>query len=91
MDLPIPGSPPTRIADPRTMPPRTRSISAMPVRMRSPSSASIASMGCGAPENEKDARPDAPAPPAAVSRNSSSTKVFHSPQPGHLPNHFGES
>jgi hypothetical protein len=51
----------------------------------------MASMGCGASAKEKDARPDAPAPPAAVSFSSSSTKEFHSPQAGHFPSHFGES
>ena len=83
VDLPMPGSPPTRIAEPRTKPPPVaRSSSAMPVSMRGASSIS--------PESDVSAtaRPFfgvLPGPPPMPPAGSSSTMVFHSPQASHLP------
>ena len=81
--MPIPGSPPTSMAEPRTIPPPvTRSSSAISVRIRGASSIS--------PESDVSAtgvpflacRPGPPPmPPAGLS----STMVFHAPQPSHFP------
>jgi hypothetical protein len=86
VDFPMPGSPPTRMADPPTIPPpRTRSISTIPVVIRSPSSAAMSSIDWGTPSNRRST-----GCVASTFRISSSTNRFHSPQEGHLPSHFGD-
>ena len=89
VDLPIPGSPPTRTREPRTIPPpSTRSSSFIEVLVLSSSFAVIAESGTGfasvaglsLPEVLSDFR-----------STSSSTKVFHSLHPGHCPIHFADS
>src|SRR5216117_322789 len=78
VDLPTPGSPPTRTSDAGTSPPpSTRSSSGTPVGMRSASSACTSakrSKGFGGAFAADDAE------------RTSSTSVPNSPQPGHLPN-----
>ena len=82
--MPTPGSPPISTSEPGTRPPpSTRSNSSIPVEMRSESvSATSASARTGRPTG---ARRD-----VARSRTSS-TIVFHSPQPEHWPSHLGDS
>ena len=69
-----------------TPPPRTRSSSSEPVENRGKSSVAIAAMGRGG---------SASMPPVIPLRSSvggaaiSSAMVFHAPQPGHFPIHFG--
>ena len=86
VDLPTPGSPPSKISEPATKPPpSTRSSSAMPEARRSVSTWSLTwSRRTG----------DWPsATPAALTRGgaiawSSSTRVFHSWQVGQRPSHL---
>ncbi len=85
VDLPMPGSPPTRIAEAGTRPPpRTRSNSAMPVGRRGGGSA--------VPARSTNAT-RRPAPPLAAGPGrgaiASSTMVFHSPQASQRPTHRG--
>src|SRR5439155_23077167 len=85
VDLPMPGSPPTRTTEPGTMPPpRTKSNSTRPVFHRSttPLFRSVRRTGgwpVGRPlTGEPLNRPTA-----------SSTSAFHAPHPSHRPPHFG--
>jgi hypothetical protein len=90
VDLPIPGDPPMSTSDPGTIPPpRTRSSSAMPVPIRATCSASTSRNGVGRTALA-DALPPGP-PPRGAETLRSSTSVFHSPQPGQRPCHFGLS
>src|SRR5438045_3990325 len=87
VDLPIPGSPPTRTTDPGTMPPpRTKSNSARPVfqRSRADGFRSVRRIGGWPVETPLTAEP--PDRPTA-----SSTSAFHAPQASHLPPHLGWS
>src|SRR5262245_52512330 len=84
VDLPTPGSPPSRTSAPGTTPPpRTRSNSSMPVGMRATSVPEISWKGTGTESHEPG-----PSPVATVIR--SSTRAFHCWQDGHRPIHFGE-
>src|SRR4051812_22633572 len=88
VDLPMPGSPPTRMTEPGTMPPpRTKSNSARPVRQRSNGSVfnsdrRIGGLAVGSPDRTAEPlnRPTA-----------SSISEFHVPHASHLPPHFGWS
>src|SRR5438105_8631963 len=87
VDLPIPGSPPTRTTEPGTIPPpRTKSNSARPVFQRATASLfrsvrRIGGLAVGKPLTAEPLnRPTA-----------SSTSAFHAPQASHLPPHFGWS
>src|SRR5699024_8482926 len=89
VDFPIPGSPPIKISDPGTIPPpSTRLNSSMFVVMRGSFSDAIELIFCGLlgfrmfPPTDCTDRAGA---------TSSSTKVFHSLQPGHFPIHFSDS
>ena len=78
----MPGSPPSRMIDPRTSPPpSTRSSSEMPVRQRTSSSAWIWLMG-------ETAAALPPLRAGEEERGADCSRVFHSPQPGHFPNHL---
>src|SRR5687767_10117030 len=101
VDLPMPGSPPTRTADPGTTPPpRMRSNSPMPEGMRGESAWSIASSGSGsAPCARSAVAVSAPAVIAAAGARDAargsgvgslySCSASHVPQSGHLPIHLG--
>jgi hypothetical protein len=79
VDLPMPGSPPTSSAEPRTNPPpMTRSSSPSPEDRRGASWVSPAS---GSSANSRPLRGGRPGARAAFS----SAIVFHSPQASHLP------
>ena len=83
VDLPIPGSPPTRTREPGTSPPpRTRSSSAMPVARRgtSDSPMSVSATGVAASVGTWGLRPA-----RGVSRTTVSTRLFHAPQARHWP------
>jgi len=87
VDLPIPGSPPMRMREPSTIPPpRTRSNSATPVRIRRDSVTSTESIGTGFAA--KAGRPF-PALPGAATTGFSSTRQSQSPHSGHWPIHLG--
>src|SRR6185503_12766721 len=86
VDLPIPGSPPTRMTEPGTMPPpRTKSNSARPVRQRSlPTVGRLESWTGTAPVSfQRSNRPTFP--------TGSSTSEFHAPHASHFPPHLGWS
>ena len=94
VDLPIPGEPPISTSEPGTMPPpSTLSSSPIPVRRRSCSAAATSRSATGFTV----ARPPVREPPeprprvAAAVFRTSSTSVFHSPQPGHCPAQRGLS
>ena len=91
MDFPIPGSPPTRVSDPCTMPPpRTLSSSPMPVTSLSSSRTVTWDNTVGAALRSLSA--DAPKPPPwGALPAGPSTKVFHSRPPGHCPIHLEDS
>ena len=67
-------------------PPSTRSSSPIPVVIRSAAPASTSASLTG-----RTARLERLPPPAGAAARCSSTKVFHSPQPGQRPCHFGLS
>ena len=90
VDFPIPGSPPSSTSDPGTMPPpSTRFTSVLPRSSRRCSLSRMSATRWG--------RLSGSGPPTAAGtwllprEMISSVKVFHSPQPGHLPSHFGAS
>ena len=90
VDFPMPGAPPTSTSEPRTAPPpRTRSISAMPVEKRISSSSSSCATGFGTlrrvPAIFTAALLAAALPDGA---EGASTIVFHAPHAGQRPNHF---
>src|SRR5574341_1891339 len=87
VDFPIPGSPPTSVTDPGTMPPpRTKSNSARPVRQRSlPTVGRLESWtGTAAVSFQPSSRP-------TFFPRGSSTSEFHAPQLSQRPPHFGWS
>src|SRR5258708_2159522 len=86
VDLPMPGSPPIRSAEPGTRPPPvTRSNSAMPVMRR----------GGGASSDLRSSRANLwplrrlPARAPMGGAAPSSVMVFQPPQASHLPDHLG--
>src|SRR5690606_9916791 len=79
--LPTPGSPPTSVTEPGTIPPpSTRSSSANPVGCGLAASMSTSPIGTAAPER---------ATGADRAPTCSASSVFHAPQPEHCPAHFG--
>ena len=89
VDLPIPGSPPTSVREPGTMPPpNTLSNSAMCVLIRSSSCMSTAVRLVGKAPSRL--RVLWLAPPLFTGAFSS-TMVFHSLHPGHCPIHLEDS
>src|SRR5659263_387887 len=88
VDFPIPGSPPRSVAEAGTTPPPiTRSNSAIPhdVRNEAVSDTSVRRTGREAGKSGMPARCRGEEEEAT-----SSTRVFHSPHPGHFPIHLGE-
>src|SRR6266566_9069974 len=87
VDLPIPGSPPTSVTEPGTIPPpRTKSNSARPVRQRSSGVClrSVRRIGGWAVGETLTAEP--------LNRpTASSMRLFHAPQLSQRPPHFGWS
>src|SRR5664280_3148466 len=86
----MPGSPPTRTTEPGTRPPpRTRSMSAIPVGMRG-TAAAATSESRTAPDEEEVAKDAEAAPPrGGASAERSSTRVLHAPHSGQRPIHCG--
>ncbi len=79
----MPGSPPSRVTDPGTSPPEsTRSNSSTPVGITAASDTSTADNWSGIVS-----RPRASTAWTREPSWASSTRVFHSPQVGHLPAH----
>ncbi len=92
VDFPIPGSPPTRVSDPGTMPPpNTLSNSSMPVPILS--SFSMDTWESLAGSAFSPAWPGLADDPAFLPPDTtrSSTIEFHALQPGHCPIHFADS
>ena len=90
VDLPIPGSPPIRTREPGTSPPpNTRFNSSSCILIRGSSSATISASASGL--GFCVSIPDTGRRLTGSFLTISSTYVFHSPQDGHLPTHFGES
>ena len=88
VDFPIPGSPPIKIAERFSAPPpRTRSNSSMPVRIREVSFASTEESGTGFTFTETSE--PRPAGLTAFESTIHSSKEFHSPHSGHLPSQRG--
>ena len=89
VDLPIPGSPPIRIIEPGTKPPPSTLLSSiLGIGIRSSVSCEISDNLTGVEVNEEVGKR---ASLEDFALTFSSTYVFHSPQAGHLPNHFGDS
>src|SRR5882757_3319542 len=88
VDLPMPGSPPTSVTDPGTIPPpSTKSNSARPVRQRPNASVFNSDKRMGGLEV---GRPALAAEP--LNRpTASSINEFQAPQASHFPPHFGWS
>ncbi len=85
MLLPMPGSPPSSVTDPGTMPPpSTRSSSPIPVGCGRPIWVSMSPIWTGV-----DGANDVSAGVASGGAASSSTSVFHAPHPEHWPAHLG--
>jgi hypothetical protein len=83
VDLPMPGSPPTRMAEAGTSPPpSTRSSSSIPDEARGGGASSVARSVSGI------TRPLAPSALGPVESGASSTMVFQPPQASHLPGPF---
>src|SRR5579864_856536 len=83
VDLPIPGAPPISTIDPATSPPpSTTSSSPMPVPIRACSPAATSARTSG---RIALARSPPPRPALALGSRTSSTSVFHSPQPAQRP------
>src|SRR5882762_2368797 len=86
VDFPIPGSPPTRVTEPGTMPPpRTKSNSSRPVFQRCMLSDGMLESWTGLGPGEPFPRSIFP----TFRPTASSTNVFHAPHASHLPAHFG--
>src|SRR4030042_1669939 len=86
VDFPMPGSPPTSTTEPvTTPPPRTLSSSRIPVEVLCPYPALIALRSCGSDLRNCAGRESREGTVSFLS----STRVFHSPQSGHLPSHLG--
>ena len=91
VDLPMPGSPPSKTRDPFTIPPpRTLSSSFEPVKYLCSSSVEISFILKGL-EYDEDIRFSGLTTPDLVVSRISSLRVFHSPQDGHFPSHFAVS
>ena len=89
MDLPIPGSPLNSTIEPGTRPPpSTRSISPIPLAMRSASALDTAAMASTAAPEAAEARALSVLRRLPPGRTVS-TSVFHAPQPEHWPDHLG--
>src|SRR5919108_4805490 len=87
VDLPMPGSPPTSVTEPGTMPPpRTKSNSANPVRQRLRLSVGMLDSWTGTAVVPFQFSPFPTFLPTA-----SSTSEFQAPQSSHRPPHFGWS
>src|SRR5665647_3678767 len=87
VDLPIPGSPPISMRDPLTMPPpRIRSISPIPVVIRSDSFTSMPDSSSGLRRGAEEEIEE-----GEERAISSSRYVFHSLHAGQWPIHFGDS
>src|SRR5689334_24463413 len=88
VDFPIPGSPPTSVTEPGTMPPpRTKSNSARPVFHRAVAADCISDKRTGSAPNGTLRPPGRPADRPTAS----STSEFHAPQLSQRPPHFGWS
>jgi len=89
VDLPMPGSPPSRMSDPGTTPPpSTRSNSSMPVESRTPCDISTSAYNFAVDDVENcEKRLVAPAAAGVSAR--SSTSEFHAPHSAQRPIHFG--
>ena len=91
VDFPIPGSPPIRVREPATRPPPSARLSySLGICMRGSSSACISLRGTGL-ESAETRVPRVALPVPLETLTFSPTKVFHSPQLGHLPTHLGDS
>ncbi|MDB5144861.1 MAG: hypothetical protein JWQ66_3574, partial [Mucilaginibacter sp.] len=90
---PIPGSPPIKTNDPATMPPpKTRLNSLSGVSRRCSSSKVISETSMGLLERWVEVELAFQlGMDILVFSIISSTRVFHCPQEGHLPSHFGDS
>src|SRR5882762_8919405 len=85
VDFPIPGSPPTSVTEPGTMPPpKTKSNSSRPVFHRATATPcrSVSRIGAWPVRDGLTALP-------ANRLTGSSLSVFHAPQASHRPAHFG--
>src|SRR5258708_4701055 len=90
VDFPIPGSPPTSVTEPGTMPPpSTKSNSASPVRQRSAPPALTSARRTGGGPAGRPARERRCARPGAWRPSGSSARVFHAPHASQRPAHFG--
>src|SRR5690348_3379426 len=86
VDLPTPGSPPSRMSAPATTPPpSTRSNSAIPVGVRGTSAPAISSKAIGAESHERGR-----SSPLLVVAARSSTSELQALHDGQRPIHFGE-
>ena len=86
--MPTPGSPAIRMAEPGTTPPpHTRSNSDRPVTMRGGSGVSASSVWKAMPVPPRRAL-EAESAPGCTPPATSSTRVFHAPQPEHCPAHL---
>ena len=89
--MPMPGSPPTSVREPCTIPPpRTLSSSPIPVEKRASSPTVTSDSTAGATLSLLSETAEA-RPPADALLTLSSTNVFHSLQPGHCPIHLEDS
>src|SRR5690606_38429046 len=94
VDLPTPGSPPTRTTDPGTSPPpSTRSNSPTPVGNRASSVGStwLSRTGSGAGCPAADRRPGAWPPRGEAGAACTSRMLFQDPHEGQRPSHRGDS
>ena len=91
VDFPIPGSPPTSVREPGTIPPpSTRSSSPIPVGIRSSFPVEI-SVRCTGFLPAALWLPSPWFPAGVLAAVGSSTNVFHSLHAGHWPIHFADS
>src|SRR5262245_8317439 len=90
VDLPMPGSPPSKIREPGTTPPpSTRSNSSMPVDRRTPCDISTSSYSLAVEDVENCENRLAPGEGAAGVSARSSTREFHAPHSVQRPIHLG--
>ena len=87
--LPMPGSPPSKVTEPGTMPPpNTRSSSGIVVACGWPIEPSTSVMGLASPGATSD-MPAASDTSGSSGPSTSSTSEFHAPQVMHRPDHLG--